>query len=94
MVDAEKTALHEEMPRREFIRKSLIASGGIFMSMETLGKLSLPELDSNNKPAKPSSGKKDRRDDDDDGDKGDNDFGSTGGRYGGNRLSVITDEDD
>jgi hypothetical protein len=44
------------MPRREFIRKSLIASGGVFVGMTTLGNVSLPELTGSRKPSKPSSG--------------------------------------
>lgn len=46
-----------QMPRREFIRKSLIASGGVFVGMTTLGNTSLPALTGSKKPKSPSSGK-------------------------------------
>lgn len=60
------TELQSAMPRREFIRKSLIASGGVFVGMTTLGNVPLAELSSSKKPKKPSSGKRGKGDDDDD----------------------------
>lgn len=34
----------ERMPRRDFIRKSLVASGGVFVGMALGEKMNLPEL--------------------------------------------------
>jgi hypothetical protein len=65
-VQERNTELQINMPRREFIRKSLIASGGVFVGMTTLGNVSLPELTGSRKPKYPSSGKDTDDDDDDD----------------------------
>jgi hypothetical protein len=77
------TELQITMPRREFIRKSLIASGGVFVGMTTLGNTSLPELTKFKKPKQPSSGKDDKDDrgghDDDDRGGHDDDDGGKGG---------------
>lgn len=54
----QKTNQSVTMPRREFIRKSIVASGGLFVGMSMLGKVPLPELAASNNPNKPSSGKK------------------------------------
>ena len=43
------------MPRREFIRKSLLASGGTFVGMASVGKFTLPELGRTRKPKYPTS---------------------------------------
>ncbi len=75
-IQERNTELEIAMPRREFIRKSLIASGGLFVGLTTLGNVSLAELSSSKKPKKPSSGKHD----DDDNDKDDND--DKGGKPG------------
>jgi hypothetical protein len=56
--DEQKTEQTLTMPRREFIRKSIAASGGLFVGMSMLGKVPLPELATSNNPHKPSSGKK------------------------------------
>ena len=71
------TELQITMPRREFIRKSLIASGGVFVGMTTLGNTSLPELTKFKKPKQPSSDKHDK-DDRDDRDHDDDDGGKPG----------------
>ena len=86
-IQERNTELQITMPRREFIRKSLIASGGVFVGMTTLGNTSLPELTGYKKPKKPSSGKDDtddkddshQNDDDDGGHQNDDDDGGNGG---------------
>ncbi len=88
MENNKENLLNQEMPRREFIRKSLIASGGVFIGADTISKLSLPELNAAMKPSKASSDKKDK-----DKDKDKDRPGTGGGRYGINRLEVVTDED-
>jgi hypothetical protein len=79
-IEERNTQLEITMPRREFIRKSLIASGGVFVGMTTLGNVSLPELIGSRKPKKPSSGDddKDDKDDRDDRDHDDDDGGRPG----------------
>ncbi|MBZ0298926.1 MAG: hypothetical protein K8J31_04250 [Anaerolineae bacterium] len=92
MVTNNHEAKHPEpelMPRREFIRKSLVASGGAFVSMGTLGKISLPELTASMKPRQPSSG--DEKDDG--GWKPSSSTDNYGGRYGISRLESAVETD-
>ena len=55
-----QTKASTEMPRREFIRKSLLASGGTFVGMASVGKFTLPELTNNNTSKHPSSSYQDQ----------------------------------
>ena len=61
MVDTQDRQFSQptEMPRREFIRKSLLASGGTFVGMASVGKFTLPELTNKNTSSHPSSSFKD-----------------------------------
>lgn len=69
------------MPRREFIRKSLTASGGVFVGMSVLGKMSTPQLTAAKSPVQSASGDKDKVKD-----KSKNkNSNQGGGRFGGNR---------
>lgn len=45
----------QSLPRREFIRKSLLASGGAFIGMVTGPKLSLPQTNPSGMPMRPAS---------------------------------------
>lgn len=72
------------MPRREFIRKSLIASGGAFVGMSTLGNFSLPQLGRENKPDHYASDGGRNKDKDKDKDKNKDKGRPKGGRFGGN----------
>lgn len=43
------------MPRREFIRRSLLASGAVFAGMAVGEKMAVPALASNRMPRRPAS---------------------------------------
>lgn len=87
------------MPRREFIRKSLVASGGAFVGMAAGSQMALPDM-SRRRPSRAASrgnnGVGNGEDPQPPGNPPVNDGPGTGpgnpgnrvgGRYGGNRLS-------
>ena len=56
MLDKQELNAHPvEMPRREFIRKSMVASGAIFVGMAAGNKITTPSLAGNRMPSQPAS---------------------------------------